>query len=84
MASEVRALSKNMRISPQKARLVADQIRGVAAERAVAMLALSPKKAARLLEKVLKSAIANAEQNNGLDRLIIWLFPVCMLMREQY
>ncbi|MFQ5355306.1 MAG: 50S ribosomal protein L22 [Mariprofundaceae bacterium] len=67
MASEVRALSKNMRISPQKARLVADQIRGVAAERALAVLALSPKKAARLLEKVLKSAIANAEQNNGLD-----------------
>jgi large subunit ribosomal protein L22 len=67
MSDEVLALAKNSQISPQKARLVADQIRGLPAGRALAVLALSPKKAARLVEKVLKSAIANAEQNNGLD-----------------
>jgi len=67
MAAEVRAVLKNTRISPQKARPVADQIRGLAAEKALSLLLLSPKKAARILEKVLQSAIANAEQNNGLD-----------------
>jgi large subunit ribosomal protein L22 len=67
MSDEVLALAKNSQISPQKARLVADQIRGLPVSRALAVLALSPKKAARLVEKVLKSAIANAEQNNGLD-----------------
>ena len=67
MSDEVLALAKNSQISPQKARLVADQIRGMPVARALAVLALSPKKAARLVEKVLKSAIANAEQNNGLD-----------------
>ncbi|MDX8376547.1 MAG: 50S ribosomal protein L22 [Mariprofundales bacterium] len=64
---EVKALSKNAPISPSKARLVGDQIRGLPVERALALLAVSPKKAARLFEKILKSAIANAEQNNGLD-----------------
>ena len=67
MSDEVLALAKNSQISPQKARLVGDQIRGLPVARALAVLALSPKKAARLVEKVLKSAIANAEQNNGLD-----------------
>jgi len=67
MSDEVLALAKNSQISPQKARLVADQIRGLPVSRALSVLALSPKKAARLVEKVLKSAIANAEQNNGLD-----------------
>jgi len=67
MTAEVRAVLKNIRISPQKARPVADQIRGLAAEQALSLLVLSPKKAAKLMEKVLKSAIANAEQNNGLD-----------------
>ncbi len=67
MTEEVRALARNMRISPQKARLMADAIRGLPVERALAVLALSPKKSARLFEKVLRSAIANAEQNHGLD-----------------
>jgi len=67
MSVEVRAVAKDSRISPQKARLVADQVRGLPVDRALAVLALSPKKAARLLEKVLQSAIANAEQNHGLD-----------------
>ncbi len=67
MTKEVRALAKESQISPQKARLVANEIRGLAVGRALATLALSPKKGARLMEKVLKSAIANAEQNHGLD-----------------
>jgi len=67
MSDQVRALAKNMRISPQKARLMADAIRGLTVGRALAVLALAPQKSARLYEKVLKSAIANAEQNHGLD-----------------
>ncbi|MDQ6996351.1 MAG: 50S ribosomal protein L22 [Mariprofundus sp.] len=67
MSEEVRALQKNSRISPQKARLMANAIRGLDVDRALAVLALSPTKSARLYEKVLKSAIANAEQNHGLD-----------------
>ncbi|MDQ6966109.1 MAG: 50S ribosomal protein L22 [Mariprofundaceae bacterium] len=67
MTDEVRALAKDSQISPQKARLLADEIRGLPVGRALAILSLSPKKGARLIEKVLKSAIANAEQNHGMD-----------------
>ncbi|MDQ6951255.1 MAG: 50S ribosomal protein L22 [Mariprofundales bacterium] len=67
MSEQVRAVAKNMRISPQKARLMADAIRGLPVDRALAVLALSPKKSARLFDKVLRSAVSNAEQNNGLD-----------------
>jgi len=67
MTDEVRALAKDSPISPQKARLMADEIRGLPVGRALAVLSLSPKKGARLIEKVLKSAIANAEQNHGMD-----------------
>ena len=67
MTEEVRALAKDSQISPQKARLMADEIRGLPVGRALAILSLSPKKGARLIEKVLKSAIANAEQNHGMD-----------------
>jgi large subunit ribosomal protein L22 len=67
MIEEVRALHKDAQISAQKARLMADAIRGLGVDRALAVLALAPKKSARLIEKVLKSAVANAEQNNGLD-----------------
>ena len=54
-------------ISPQKCRLVADQIRGLSVERALVVLKYSPKKAAVLVGKVLESAIANAEHNEGAD-----------------
>jgi len=67
MSEQVRALHKNSKISSQKARLMADAIRGLDVDRALAVLILSPTKSARLYEKVLKSAIANAEQNHGLD-----------------
>ncbi|OEF23032.1 50S ribosomal protein L22 [Vibrio rumoiensis] len=55
------------RISPQKARLVADQIRGKSVEQALEVLTFSNKKAAELIKKVLDSAIANAEHNEGAD-----------------
>ena len=63
------ALAKHRfaRTSPQKARLVADQIRGLHVEKALEVLSYSPKKAADLMKKVLESAIANAEHNDGAD-----------------
>ncbi|MGD8643167.1 MAG: 50S ribosomal protein L22 [Chromatiales bacterium] len=64
---EVAARLKYARISPQKCRLVADQIRGLPVERALQTLSFSPKKAAHLVKKVLESAIANAEHNEGAD-----------------
>ena len=58
---------KQARITPQKARLVADQIRGLPVEKAINLLTFSNKKAAALIKKVLESAIANAEHNDGAD-----------------
>ncbi len=55
------------RLAAQKGRLVADQIRGMPVERALQLLTFSPKKAARTIKKVLESAIANAEHNEGAD-----------------
>ncbi|WP_087017530.1 50S ribosomal protein L22 [Thaumasiovibrio subtropicus] len=55
------------RISPQKARLVADQVRGKTVAQALEILTFSNKKAADLVKKVLESAIANAEHNEGAD-----------------
>lgn len=65
--SEVAAIMKGARISAQKARLVADVIRGLPVERALDELEYSDKKAAALVKKVLNSAIANAEHNDGAD-----------------
>ena len=64
---EVGATLKYARISPQKCRLVADQIRGKSVAQALQILKFSPKKAAALVNKVLESAIANAEHNHGAD-----------------
>jgi len=63
---KVKALTRYARMSPQKVREVARQIHGLSAPAAVAMLAMVPRKSARLVEKTLKSAIANAENNNNL------------------
>ena len=63
----VNAQHKNARISAQKARLVADLILGKTVSQALNILAFSPKKGALLLKKVLDSAIANAEHNEGAD-----------------
>lgn len=64
---EATAKLNGARISPQKARLVADQIRGMPVERADEVLTFSNKKAAQIVRKVLMSAIANAEHNSGAD-----------------
>ena len=61
------AQHNNARISAQKARLVADMIRGKDVAQALNILTFSPKKGAELIKKVLESAIANAEHNNGAD-----------------
>ena len=64
---EVSAKLKNARLSAQKGRLVADQIRGKSVEQALQVLSFSTKKAAQIMKKVLESAIANAENNEGAD-----------------
>ena len=57
----------NARIAAQKMRLVADQVRGLPVEQAINVLTFSNKRAAHLIKKVLESAIANAEHNDGAD-----------------
>ena len=64
---QVSAILRHARISPQKCRLVADQVRGMPVERALQTLMFSNKKAASMVRKVLESAIANAEHNEGAD-----------------
>jgi large subunit ribosomal protein L22 len=64
---EAKAILRSARISPQKARLVADQVRGLPVGRATNLLQFSDKKAAHLIKKVLLSAVANAENNLGAD-----------------
>lgn len=64
---EVAARLRFARISPQKGRLVADQIRGLPVGKALEVLSFSPKKGAAIMKKVLESAIANAENNEGAD-----------------
>lgn len=61
------AVLKNARLSPQKGRLVADQVRGLPVARALEILQFSGKRAAHPIRKVLESAIANAEHNEGAD-----------------
>jgi large subunit ribosomal protein L22 len=64
---QVSATLKQVHISPQKARLVADQVRGMPVEKALNVLLFSEKRAAGIVRKVLESAIANAEHNEGAD-----------------
>jgi large subunit ribosomal protein L22 len=61
------AVLREARFSAQKARLVADQIRGLSIDKALNLLSFSPKKAAHAIKKVLESAVANAEHNEGMD-----------------
>jgi large subunit ribosomal protein L22 len=62
---KVQAITKNVRMSPQKMREMVRQIQGLPALQAQAVLAVVPRKSARLVAKTLRSAIANAENNNG-------------------
>jgi large subunit ribosomal protein L22 len=63
----VSATLRGVRLSAQKGRLVADQVRGLKVDRALNILTFSPKKGARIIKKVLESAIANAEHNLSAD-----------------
>ena len=64
---ETKAILKGVRLSEQKGRLVADLIRGKKVDAALNILQFSPKKGATIIKKVLESAIANAEHNDGAD-----------------
>lgn len=63
----VSATAKRLRVSPQKARLVVDLVRGKPVSDALDILGFSPQKAASLVRKIVESAIANAENNAGAD-----------------
>ena len=64
---QTQAVLRFVRVSPQKARLVADQVRGLSVDKALNTLKFSNRKAADIIRKVLESAIANAENNLGAD-----------------
>ena len=67
IAMQTKAVLRGVRLSAQKGRLVADQVRGQKVDRALNVLAFSPKKGAKIIKKVLETAIANAEHNDGAD-----------------
>ncbi|MGU9952130.1 MAG: 50S ribosomal protein L22 [Gammaproteobacteria bacterium WSBS_2016_MAG_OTU1] len=69
----IRALTRNVNLSPQKGRLVADQIRGMMIGPALELLRFSHKKAAAIIRKTLNSAIANAEENAGVDIDVLYV-----------
>ena len=64
---ETKASLRGVRLSAQKGRLVADLVRGKPVEQALNILAFSPKRGAKIIRKVVESAIANAEHNDGAD-----------------
>ena len=64
---ETQSILRGVRLSAQKGRLIADQVRGKQVEQALYILSFSPKKGAKIIKKVLESAIANAEHNDGAD-----------------
>ena len=64
---KVKSVAKNIRISPRKMKPIANLIRGKSIKEASAILKFTPRKGARLLIKVLDSAVANAENNHGMD-----------------
>jgi large subunit ribosomal protein L22 len=64
---ETQAILRGVHLSAQKGRLVADLVRGKPVEQALNILQFSPKKASKIVRKVLESAIANAEHNDGAD-----------------
>jgi large subunit ribosomal protein L22 len=73
-----KAKLSHARISAQKCRLVADQVRGLPVERALEVLTFSQKRAARIVRKVLESAIANAEHNEGADVDELKISEICV------
>ena len=72
--TSAKAMARTVRVSPRKTRLVLDLIRGKNVADAIAILKFAPNKAARIVEKTLNSAIANAENNFGLDKANLVVF----------
>ena len=70
---EVRAVSRYVRMSSQKVRLVVDQVRGKWVNEALTMLKFMPQAAAKPVYKTIRSAVANAEENEGLDREYLYI-----------
>ena len=70
---EAKAIAKYERISPLKVNFICKEIRGKKVDEALAILQYTPKNGARILEKVLKSAVANAEHNFNLDRDLLYV-----------
>jgi large subunit ribosomal protein L22 len=64
---ETRAVARFVRVSPRKVRLVMDEVRGKKVEDALNMLTFAPQKGARLLRKLIQSAVSNAQNNSNLD-----------------
>ncbi len=70
---EAQATLRFLRMAPRKVRLVADQVRGQPVEEALKALRFSPRAASRPLKKLIESAVANAENNHGLDIDTLWV-----------
>ena len=70
---EAQATLRFLRMAPRKVRLVADQVRGQPVEEALQALRFSPRAASRPLKKLIESAVANAENNHGLDIDTLWV-----------
>jgi len=64
---EARAVARYIRISPQKVRLIMDEVRGKKVDEAIKVLSFTPNKGARILKKLINSAVANAEANKEID-----------------
>jgi len=77
MAFQVRAVTKYVGISPQKVRLVVDEVRGMKAEEALTRLKFMTQGAAKPVAKVIRSAVANAEENFGLTRADLYVAQIC-------
>jgi len=73
---EARAVGRYIRIAPNKVRQVVNLIRGKQVDEALAILRFTPKKAAAIVEKVLKSAVANAEHNYDMDRDSLYISKI--------
>ncbi len=73
---EARAIAKYIRISPRKVQEVADLVRGKSVNEALAILEFTNKRGAGILKKVVNSAVANAENNNDMDRENLYIAEV--------
>jgi large subunit ribosomal protein L22 len=76
MEFEVRAVARHVRMSPQKVRLVIDQMRGKDAMEALSLLKFMPQRAAKPVYKVIASAVANAEENFGMSREDLYIAEI--------